>query len=118
MNKYGVTANCIAPVAKSRMSGHVPFELEMGEPEDVAPMVVLLLGPAAREVTGQVYTVNGGHIAVWNQPDEVRAMHKDGRWTVDEIAARFDEVGQEQMPMIDRLEAMAQAAATGDKPNS
>ncbi|MBV8386647.1 MAG: SDR family NAD(P)-dependent oxidoreductase, partial [Acidimicrobiia bacterium] len=40
MNKYGVTANCIAPVAKSRMSGQVPFGLEMGEPEDVAPMVV------------------------------------------------------------------------------
>ena len=45
MNKYGVTANCIAPVAKSRMSGNVPFGIEMGEPEDVAPMVVL---PALR----------------------------------------------------------------------
>ena len=43
MNKYGVTANCIAPVAKSRMSGNVPFGLEMGEPEDVAPMVCFLL---------------------------------------------------------------------------
>ena len=43
MNKYGVTANCIAPVAKSRMSGQVPFGLEMGEPEDVAPMVAFLL---------------------------------------------------------------------------
>ena len=43
MNKYGVTANCIAPVAKSRMSGNVPFGLEMGEPEDVAPMVAFLL---------------------------------------------------------------------------
>jgi len=74
MYKYGVTANVIAPVAKSRMSGQVPMELQMGEPEDVAPMVVWLLGPAAREVTGQIYTVNGGHIAVWDQPHEVRAM--------------------------------------------
>jgi NAD(P)-dependent dehydrogenase (short-subunit alcohol dehydrogenase family) len=117
MHKYGVTANVIAPVAKSRMSGNVPFGLEMGEPEDVAPMVVFLLGDAARNVTGQIYTANGGNIAVWNQPTEVRAMHKDGRWTPEEIAARFDEVGQERMPMLDRLEAMAQAAASGDKPN-
>jgi NAD(P)-dependent dehydrogenase (short-subunit alcohol dehydrogenase family) len=117
MHKYGVTANVIAPVAKSRMSGNVPFGIEMGEPEDVAPMVVFLLGDAARNVTGQVYTANGGKIAVWNQPVEVREMTKDGRWTPEEIAERFDEVGQERMGMLDRLEAMAKAAASGDKPN-
>ena len=117
MHKYGVTANVIAPVAKSRMSGNVPFGIEMGEPEDVAPMVVFLLGESARNVTGQVYTANGGTIAVWNQPVEVREMRKDGRWTPEEIAERFDEVGQERMGMLDRLEAMAQAAASGDKPN-
>ena len=57
-------------------------------------------------------------IAVWNQPAEVREMRKDGRWTVDEIAARFDEVGQEPMPILARLDEMAQAAASGDKPNA
>ena len=118
MYKYGVTANCIAPVAKSRMSGNVPYGLEMGEPEDVAPMVVFLLGDAARHVTGQVYTANGGKIAVWNQPAEVREMTKDGRWTPEEIAERFDEVGQEPVGMIARLDEMAQAAASGDKPNA
>jgi NAD(P)-dependent dehydrogenase (short-subunit alcohol dehydrogenase family) len=118
MYKYGVTANCIAPVAKSRMSGNVPFGIEMGEPEDVAPMVVFLLGDAARQVTGQVYTANGGKIAVWNQPAEVREMEKDGRWTPEEIAERFDEVGQEPVGMIARLDEMAQAAASGDKPNA
>src|SRR6267142_6413781 len=93
--KYGVTANCVAPTARSRMSGAVPMDFEMGEPEDVAPMVCYLLSDIARDVTGQIYTVNAGRIAVWNQPVEVREMRKDGRWTVDEIAARFSEVGQE-----------------------
>jgi NAD(P)-dependent dehydrogenase (short-subunit alcohol dehydrogenase family) len=111
MYKYGVTANCIAPVARSRMSANVPGELDMGEPEDVAPMVTYLVGPAARGVTGQIFTVNGGRIAVWNQPTEVREMNKDGRWTPEEIADRFDEVGQERLPMLDRLNAMATAAA-------
>ena len=116
--KYGVTANAIAPTAKSRMSGKVPFGLEMGEPEDVAPLVSFLLGDQARHVTGQIYSANAGKIAVWNQPVEVREMRKDGRWTVEEIAERFDEVGQERMPMLDRLEMMAKAAAKGDNPNA
>ena len=77
-----------------------------------------LLSDLARDVTGQIYTVNGGRIAVWNQPIEVREMRKDGRWTVDEIAARFGEVGQEPMPILERLKAMEAAAKTGDKPNA
>jgi NAD(P)-dependent dehydrogenase (short-subunit alcohol dehydrogenase family) len=120
LHRYGVTANCIAPIARTRMSANVPMELaENGEPEDVAPMVVYLLGDPARHITGQVYTAVGGKIAVWNQPHEVRAMYKDGRWTPEEIGARLDSgVGQERMPMIDRLEAMKAAAASGQKPNA
>jgi NAD(P)-dependent dehydrogenase (short-subunit alcohol dehydrogenase family) len=117
MNKYGVTANCIAPVAKSRMSGNVPFGLEMGDPEDVAPMVAFLCSDHAREITGQIYTANGGRVAVWNQPTEVREMRKDGRWTVDELAARFSEVGQEPMPILAALAERAAAAKAGEKPN-
>jgi NAD(P)-dependent dehydrogenase (short-subunit alcohol dehydrogenase family) len=120
MSRYGVTANAIAPVARTRMSANVPMELgEMGEPEDVAPLVVYLLSEQARHVTGQVYTAVGGKIAVWNQPTEVRAMYKDGRWTPQEIEARLDSsVGQERMPLLDRLEAMRKAAAAGDRPNA
>src|SRR6476660_3084711 len=117
MNKYGVTANCIAPVATSRMSGNVPFGLEMGEPEDVAPMVAFLCSDHAREITGQIYTVNGGRVAVWNQPAEVRDMRKEGRWTVEELAARFDEVGQEPMPILAALAEREAAAKRGEKPN-
>ena len=118
--RYGVTANAIAPVARTRMSANVPSELaEMGDPEDVAPMVVYLLSDQAKHVTGQVYTVVGSKIAVWNQPTEVRAMWADGRWTPGQIAERLDStVGQERMGMIDRLEQMRQAAASGEKPNS
>jgi NAD(P)-dependent dehydrogenase (short-subunit alcohol dehydrogenase family) len=120
LHRYGVTANAIAPVARTRMSANVPSELsEMGDPEDVAPMVVYLLSDQARHVTGQVYTVVGSKIAVWNQPAEVRAMWADGRWTPEQIAERLDgSVGQERMAMIDRLEQMRQAAASGEKPNA
>jgi NAD(P)-dependent dehydrogenase (short-subunit alcohol dehydrogenase family) len=120
LHRYGVTANAIAPVARTRMSANVPSELvEMGDAEDIAPMVVYLLSDRARHVTGQVYTVVGSKIAVWNQPVEVRAMWADGRWTPEQIAERLDDnVGQERMAMIDRLEQMRQAAAADDRPNA
>ena len=119
LHRYGVRANAVAPIARTRMSANVPMELaEMGEPEDVAPFVCYLLSDAARDVTGQVYTVVGGRIAVWNQPAEVREMRKEGRWTPLEIAERFDEVGVERMGLIERLEQYRQAASAGDKPNA
>jgi NAD(P)-dependent dehydrogenase (short-subunit alcohol dehydrogenase family) len=121
MYKYGVRCNIVAPVAKSRMSGNVPFGVEMGEPEDVAPMVGFLLSDHSKDVTGQIYTANGGKIAVWNQPVEVREMRTDGRWTIDEIASRFGEVGQEELGLIkmlaDREAAAKQAKESGTTPN-
>ena len=120
LHRYGVTANVIAPIARTRMSANVPMQLaENGDAEDVAPMAVYLLSDKAKHITGQVYTVVGGKIAVWSQPSEQRAMFVDGRWTPEQIAERLDsQIGVEPLPMIDRIEAMRQAAASGDKPNS
>ena len=108
LQKYGVTANCIAPVANTRMAANVPGgTAETGEPEDVAPMVVYLLSDAARDVTGQTYTVVGGRIALWSQPREIKEMKKDGRWSVEEIAEQLPgSVGVDRMPMFEYIEMM------------
>jgi NAD(P)-dependent dehydrogenase (short-subunit alcohol dehydrogenase family) len=111
--RYGVRANAVAPVARTRMSENVPAGLtEIGDPEDVAPMVVFLLSDRAEHITGQIYTAVGSRIAVWNQPQEVRSMTSDERWTPEQIADRLDEeIGQEEMPLMGPLkEAMAKAS--------
>lgn len=102
MHKYGVTANAVAPVARTRMSANVPFDLaEIGEPEDVAAMVVYLLSSRAREITGQVYTVAGAKIAVWAQPRELRAAYASGGWTPESIAEFLPgSVGVDPMPLL------------------
>lgn len=113
-----INANCIAPVARTRMSENVPFEIETGEPEDIAPMAVYLMSDAGRDVSAQIYTVIGRRISVWNQPRELRTMFAPGdAWTADEIADMLPRtIGQEPNPFIEDLERrMADMAKNSDK---
>lgn len=105
LHKYGVTANAVAPIARTRMSANVPTELtEIGEPEDVAALVAYLLSERAREarITGQVYTIAGPKIAVWAQPRELRAAYAEGSaWTPERIAEFLPgSVGVDPMPLL------------------
>jgi hypothetical protein len=104
------------------MSANVPMELtEIGEPEDVAALVVYLLSDqaAAQGVTGQVYTVAGPKIAVWAQPRELRAAYASGGWTPERIAEFLPgTVGVDPMPMLSRLVAMEEAARSDSRPNA
>ncbi|UFR03890.1 SDR family oxidoreductase [Streptomyces sp. Go40/10] len=122
LHKYGVTANAVAPVARTRMSANVPVRLaEIGEPEDVAALVVYLLSDraAAQGVTGQVYTVAGPKIAVWAQPRELRAAYASGGWTPETIAEFLPgSVGVDPMPMLSEVAAMEEAARASSRPNA
>jgi hypothetical protein len=74
LGRYGVTANAISPGARTRMTDTiqrpgrpdaVPTEgPDLRGPENVAPLVVWLASAEAKGVTGQVFEVGGGHIAV------------------------------------------------------
>ena len=110
-----INANCIAPVARTRMSENVPFEFETGEPEAVAPLAVYLLSDAARDVNAQIYSVVGSRISVWNQPEEVRSMWSAGdQWTPGEIAEQLPRtIGQEPNPMIADLQRRMAEMADG-----
>ena len=107
LRRYGVNANCIAPAAMTRMSENVPFEIEAGGPEAIAPLAVFLMSDAARDITAQIYTCTGKRIAVWNQPAELRHMlaADDEMFTVDEVAEKLPaDIGVEEMPMFADLE--------------
>jgi NAD(P)-dependent dehydrogenase (short-subunit alcohol dehydrogenase family) len=120
LERYGVRANVIAPVARTRMSANVPMQLaENGEPEDISPMVVYLLGDQSRHITGQVYSVVGNKIAVWSQPKELRAMYNDDRWTPEAIDERLmATVKFERLPFLDMVAEMKRAADANEKNNA
>jgi NAD(P)-dependent dehydrogenase (short-subunit alcohol dehydrogenase family) len=105
LGRYGVTTNSIAPSANTRMIGSVPEEARTlrsargiaagiapalrGEADDVAPFTAWLASDQAAHVNGHVFYVTGGLVALLNEPEPVKTMLKQGRWTVEEIARVF-----------------------------
>ena len=69
--RYGVTANAIAPAARTRMTiplgmgqDHTEGEFHWTDPENVAPLVTWLASSQSAHVTGRVFEVMGGRIGV------------------------------------------------------
>jgi len=95
LQRYGVTANAIAPRARTRMTEgtfSVPTagegEFDVWAPDNVAPIVAWLATDAAGDVSGQVFVVFGGQVHVMAGWDAAGTLQKDNAgWSVDELAA-------------------------------
>jgi NAD(P)-dependent dehydrogenase (short-subunit alcohol dehydrogenase family) len=94
--RYGVTANAIAPAARTRMTEQVfaetmaaPAEGEFDAmaPDNIAPLVVWLGSAGSRRVTGRVFEVEGGKIGVADGWQHGPQFDKGARWEPDEVGA-------------------------------
>jgi NAD(P)-dependent dehydrogenase (short-subunit alcohol dehydrogenase family) len=93
LGRYGVTVNAVAPAALTRMTENLrpdretpdPNAFDPSAPDNIAPLVVWLAGPAAREVTGRVFNVRGGMISVAEGWQAGPGVDKGERWTVEEL---------------------------------
>jgi NAD(P)-dependent dehydrogenase (short-subunit alcohol dehydrogenase family) len=88
LGRYGVTANAIAPMARTRMTESLFPEI-MAKPEEgfdkmaaenVAPLVTWLGSAEAKDVTGRVFEIFGGLIAVAEGWRRGPSIDQEDRW--------------------------------------
>ncbi|HEX6353729.1 3-oxoacyl-ACP reductase [Actinophytocola sp.] len=87
--RYGVKANAICPRARTAMTAGVFGDAPEGDvdplsPEHVAPLVAYLASPAAEKISGQVFVVYGGMVALL-APPTVEARFDDPQWTHESL---------------------------------
>src|SRR5665213_3464187 len=107
-----ITVNAIVPTAWTAMTSTIPVyaplververgeglpravrqEHAVGMPEDCAGLLVFLASAAGAGVSGQAIGIGGDRLSVWSHPAEVAFELREGGWTAEAIAERWDEV--------------------------
>jgi len=99
--RYGVTANAIAPAARTRMTEEVfaqtmsaPGEgaFDAMAPENVSPLVVWLGSSLSGAVTGRVFEVEGGKISVADGWQHGPELDKGARWDPGDVGTAVTEL--------------------------
>ncbi|MFG1796937.1 SDR family oxidoreductase [Nocardia sp. NPDC049149] len=91
--RYGVTVNAIAPAARTRMTEGVFAEtmakpdegFDAMAPENVSPLVVWLGSPQSAGVTGRMFEVEGGRVALADGWRHGVAVDRGARWAPEEL---------------------------------
>ncbi|MCD2263926.1 SDR family oxidoreductase [Dietzia aurantiaca] len=99
MKGYGVTANAIAPSARTRMttSAGDAMAAQMAAPEDgsfdvmdpanVSPLVVWLGSEESGDVSGRVFEVEGGKVTVCDGWQRAASEDKGAKWDPAELGS-------------------------------
>jgi NAD(P)-dependent dehydrogenase (short-subunit alcohol dehydrogenase family) len=94
LERHGIRVNAVAPVARTRLT-HDVAGLEGQEsvtPEHVAAAVLFLSSDLAGDLSGEVVSVTGGRLGVF-ELHASRGQYKAGDpWTPEEIAEHWDAI--------------------------
>ena len=91
LHRYGVTVNCLAPNARTRMTEDT---FDMGapsegfdplDPSNMSPLVVALSADDAQNITGQVFHVWGGAINALQGWSAGELFSTDQKWNADTL---------------------------------
>jgi len=96
--RYGVTVNCLAPNARTRMTeasfGEIPKPedgFDAMDPANIAPIVVALCSDEAQDITGQCFFIYGGAVNVLRPWDAGEVLARDDKWDADDFLAQLRE---------------------------
>lgn len=104
--RYGITANALAPSARTRMTEQAfaekmatqGEEFDTMDPANVAPAVVWLGSVESSHVTGCVFELEGGKIMLQDGWREGPFEDRKARWLPSEIGPVVDRLLRERIP--------------------
>ncbi len=113
LGRYGVTANCIAPNARTRMTESA-FELPSGDggfdplaPVNNTPIVVALCADEAQSITGQVFHIFGGAVNMLTPWSPGELSEREAGWEpgalLEELLERLPD-GAAPAGLVEQLE--------------
>lgn len=91
--RYGVTANALAPSARTRLTEGVFSDMmalpadgfDAMDPDNISPIVVWLAGLDSSDVTGRMFEVEGGALSICDGWQHGAPIDIGRRWEVDEL---------------------------------
>jgi NAD(P)-dependent dehydrogenase (short-subunit alcohol dehydrogenase family) len=97
--KHKITVNAIAPVAVTRMTEDLTWVNKDEDskddlaPEYIADVCAYLASDKAAEISGMVFGVEGNRVFEYKMCEAPKITPKEGgHWSIDELAARVDEL--------------------------
>ena len=91
--RYGVTVNCLAPNARTRMTeetfemGDAPAGYDPLDPANISPVVVALCADDAQNITGQVFHIWGGAVNALRGWTGGELFSREEGWDADALLA-------------------------------
>ena len=112
LKRYGVRANCIAPIARTRLTLQTPgmgevMERSVFDPENISPLIAYL-ATAECPFNGQVFSVYGGSVGIYQGWSIAEEVTTGGRWNLDELAAAMDKLPR-RVPVNSQMAKLAEA---------
>ena len=96
LQRYGVTANAIAPGASTRLNALAAEELQPDamlaatmSPDNVAPVVAYLASVESDWLSGRTIGAIGHDVTLWSNPQVIETVSSDGPWDLDDLAAKM-----------------------------
>lgn len=109
LGRYGITANAIAPSARTDMTTKVEAmaqrmakpddgSFDYFAPENVSSLVAWLASPAASAITGRVFESDGGRICIADGWRTTEGVDKGARWEPAEVGEAMEQLLATEVP--------------------
>ncbi len=121
LGRYGVTVNCLAPNARTRMTENIfaGMEAKEGEydaldPANISPVVVALCADEAQGITGQCFFIYGSAVNVLKPWDSGTLVRKgDEFWDAKELLGKLTETFPNGIAPEGMMPMLGKAAGQG-----